>query len=421
MSENLPKHVYRLLQSIGKTGDKSGCPVFVVGGFVRDLLMGQPNLDVDIVVEGDGIAFAQAFAAAESGSVKRHQQFGTAVVSLPNGLKVDVATARTEVYEHPGALPSVEPSSIKDDLRRRDFTINAMAIELNEDRFGELVDFFGGRLDTKTGSVRVLHDLSFEDDPTRIFRAIRFEQRCGFIMEPHTYDLMGNAVAGGFLEKITRERVRNEILLVLGEDNPLRAICRMTHFHLLEYVHPAIRVSDEMAWLFDRIKEALAWWSSILGTADTVLLNLLILLDQLDAAETEDVSERLVLPGKYAEALIASKTLLPEIPESVRAGRGKPSEIYGTLKRFPSEVLLFAMAKLHKASNSISNYLWRLRKIRPLVNGNDLRKLNYPEGPLYTQILDTTFAAQLDGLVGNKGQAIQFVKSRFPVPKPSVE
>ena len=415
MREQLPEHIHQLLRKIGETGDEMGWSVFVVGGFVRDLLIKRPNLDVDIVVEGDGIAFAQALAAAESASVKRHQQFGTAVVSLPGDLKVDVATARTEVYENPGALPSVEPSSIKDDLQRRDFTINAMAIELNDDKFGELVDFFGGRLDTKTGSVRILHDLSFEDDPTRIFRAIRFERTYGFIIEPHTYDLMGKAVAGGFLEKITRERVRNEILLMLGEDNPVRAICRMTHFHLLEYVHPGIRVSDDMVWLFGRIKEVLAWWSSIRRTADTVLLNLLILLDQLDAAEAEDVSERLVLTRKYAEALAASKMLLPEIPERVRAGKGKPSEVYGTLKRFPLEVLLFAMAKLHKASGTISNYLWRLRKIKPLVNGNDLRKLNYPEGPLYTQILETTFAAQLDGLVGNKGQAIQFVKSRFPV------
>jgi tRNA nucleotidyltransferase (CCA-adding enzyme) len=389
-----------------------------VGGFVRDLLMAQSNLDIDIVVEGDGIAFAQAFAAAENGSVKRHQQFGTAVVSLPDGYKIDVATARTEIYEHPGALPSVKPGSIKDDLRRRDFTINAMAIELNEDRFGELVDFFGGRLDTKTGSVRVLHDLSFEDDPTRIFRAIRFERRYGFIIEPHTYELIGKAVEGGFLENITRERIRNEILLILREDNPIHAICRMTHFHILEYIHSSISLSEEMAWLFDRIIAVLGWWRSIRGHADGVLLNLLILLDQLDTAETEDVLERLVLQKKYVDVLMASKTSLPAILERMNEGIMKPSEIYETLKGTPLEVLLFAMAKFPEKSDSISNYLWRLRKAKPLVNGNDLRKLHYREGPLYTQILKAAFAAQLDGLVGNKTQAIQFVKNRFPIPKP---
>jgi len=414
MSENLPKHVYRLLRSIGKSGGKK-FPVFVVGGFVRDLLMGQPNLDIDIVTEGDGIEFAQAFATAQKGSIKRHERFGTAVASLPDGFKIDVATARTEIYDHPGALPSVEFSTIKDDLQRRDFTVNAMAIELNGDRFGELVDFFGGKLDTKTGSVRALHDLSFVDDPTRLFRAIRFERRYGFTIEPHTYDLMMKAVAEGALEEITKERIRNEILLILREDNLIRVINRMAHFHLMEYIHPKISVSEEMAWLFDRIKDVMTWWYSERGRADTVLLNLLILLDQLDAGETEDASARLVLRKGYAEALIALKTRLPAILESMSEGRKKPSEIYEMLKGLPLEVLLFIIAKYTDISESVMFYLGQLRKAKPLVNGDDLSKLHYPKGPLYTEILAATFAAQLDGLVENKEEAIQFVKSQFPI------
>ena len=415
MREKLPEHIYRLLKDIGRTGDRTDYPVFVVGGFVRDLLIDQPNLDVDIVVEGDGIDFAYIFAEAKKGVVKRHQRFGTAVVTLPDKFKIDVASARTEVYDHPGALPSVRFSSHKDDLYRRDFTINAMAIELNENRFGDLVDFFGGRSDLQSGTVRILHDLSFEDDPTRILRAVRFEQRYGFSIEPYTEKLLRKATAGGFLKKITGQRLRNEILLILKEGNPVPAIQRMAHFDLVKYIHPRICVSHELVELFGRIEGVLTWWNSVHGKADLILLNLLALLDQLNAVETEDVSERLALKKKYDEALKISKTRLPSIFERMGETKNPPSQVYEILNGLPLEVLLFAVAKTDAVRDDISSYLTQLRKIKSLVNGNDLRSLGYSEGPLYTQILDRTFAAQLDGVVVDKNQAVQFIENRFPL------
>ena len=417
MREKLPGYIYQLLGYIGKTGDRIGCPVFVVGGFVRDLLIGRPNLDVDVVVEGDGIVFAHAFAEARDGRVKHHKRFGTAVVTLPDGFKVDVATARMEVYDHPGALPSVKPSSIRDDLRRRDFTINAMAIELNEGRFGELVDFFGGRLDLESKWVRVLHDLSFADDPTRIFRAIRFEQRHGFSLEPRTEKLLEEAVSGNFLKTITRQRLRNEILLILKEEEPVPTIRRMEHFHLIKYIHPRIRVSDDLVKLLHRTKDTLEWWNSTSAhsAAEPALLNLIALTDQLNATEAEDASKRLVLRKKYSEALRASKVLLPDIIRRLCQVKDTPSQVYKALKGLPLEVLLFAMAKAYEMHDTIAYYLTRLQKISPLVNGNDLRMLGYPEGPLYTQILGSAFAAQLDGLIADKDEAIEFVKRRWGV------
>jgi tRNA nucleotidyltransferase (CCA-adding enzyme) len=417
MREKLPGYIYQLLGYIGKTGDMTGCPVFVVGGFVRDLLIGRPNLDVDVVVEGDGIVFAHAFAEARDGEVKHHTRVGTAVVTLPDGFKVDVATARREVYDHPGALPSVEPSSIRDDLRRRDFTINAMAIVLNEPRFGELVDFFGGRFDLESKWVRVLHDLSFADDPTRIFRAIRFEQRHGFSLEPRTERLLEEAVAGDSLRTITGQRLRNEILLILKEEEPVPTIRRMAHFHLTKYIHPKIRVSDDLVELFHRTKGTLEWWNatSAHNEAEPALLNLIALTDQLNAAEAEDAAKRLVLRKKYSEALKASKVFLPGIIRRLCQVKDTPSQVYKALKGLPLEVLLFAMAKTHEIRDSIEYYLTETRNIDPLVNGNDLRKMGYPEGPLYTQILDSAFAAQLDGLIADKDEAIEFVKSRWAV------
>ena len=417
MCEQLPGYIYQLLRHIGETGDRTGCPVFVVGGFVRDLLIGRSNLDVDVVVEGDGIVFAHAFAEVRDGKVKQHKRFGTAIVTLPDGFKVDVATARMEVYDHPGALPSVKPSSIRDDLRRRDFTINSMAIELNEGQFGELVDFFGGRSDLENGWVRILHDLSFADDPTRIFRAIRFEQRHGFSLESRTQKLLEEAVAGDFLRTITGQRLRNEILLILKEKEPVPTIRRMGRFDLIKYIHPKIRVSDDLVELFHRTKDTLEWWNSTSAhnSAEPALLNLIALMDQLNAAEAEDASKRLVLRKKYNEALKASKMLLPDIVRRMGEVKDTPSEIYKALKGLPLEVLLFAMAKAYEIRDSIEYYLTETRSINPLVNGNDLRKLGYPEGPLYTQILDSTFAAQLDGLIADKDEAVEFVKSRWGV------
>jgi tRNA nucleotidyltransferase (CCA-adding enzyme) len=417
MREQLPEDVYQLLRKMGETGDEMGWPTFVVGGIVRDLIIQRPDLDVDIVVEGDGIAFAHALAESLKGAVRRHRRFGTAAVALPGGFKVDVATARTETYAHPGALPSVEPGDIKEDLRRRDFTINAMAIKLNRDQFGRLVDFFDGRGDLSEGAVRILHNLSFQDDPTRIFRAIRFEQRYRFSIEPHTEKLLGKSVTDGYLARITGQRLRNEILLILKEEDPLPAIRRMAHFDLVKYIHPSICVSHGLVGLFDGVRRISEWWDSVLGhgRADAVLLNLMALLDQLDAAEVEDVSKRLALRKKHTDALRVSKTHLPDILRRMDGAEIPSSEIYRMLKGLPLEVLLFAIASSPETCDSIASYLLGLRKVRPLVNGNDLRELMYPEGPLYTQILDRTFAAQLDGLIADRREAIQFIKSRFPL------
>lgn len=417
MSEKLPENIYQLLERIGDIGDKLGCPVFVVGGIVRDLLLMRDNLDFDIVVEEDGIEFAHDLAETEGGKVRRHRQFGTAVVTLPDGFKVDVATARTEIYAHPGALPTVKASSIKDDLQRRDFSINAMAIDLNKFCFGELVDFFGGRDDLKHGYVRVLHDLSFIDDPTRIFRAIKFEQRYLFDMDDHTEELLEKSVANGDIETISKQRLRNEILLILKEENPAIILQRMADFNLLKYIHPRIVISDELVETYDELRRLIQWWetTSERSKPDIALLNLMALLDQLDADETREVSERLILLKKHVEALELSKTYVPDILQNLDGNKVPSSRIYSILNGLPIEVLFFAIAKYPKTCDNIMCYLRQLRRIKALIDGNDLHELSYPTGPLYTEILDKVFAAQLDEQIKNRDQAIQFIKSQFPL------
>ena len=213
----IPESIKQILIEAGDIGDRQKIKVFAVGGFVRDLLLGVDNCDIDIVVEGDGLKFAQSLSGKLNGSLIMHEQFGTATIEA--SCKVDIATARSERYKSPAAYPCVKPGKIKDDLQRRDFTINAIALFLNTNRFREIVDFFNGTEDLKNGIIRVLHDNSFIDDPTRIFRAIRFEQRYNFEIDAHTRHLIDDAVKTGMLDKLKKQRKDKEITLISKEKN----------------------------------------------------------------------------------------------------------------------------------------------------------------------------------------------------------
>jgi len=208
---------------VGKIADKLKLPAYIVGGPVRDKLLGIANYDLDFVVEGDGIRFAQELNKTLKGKLTIYRAFGTATIALKEK-KIDIVTARKETYKHPAAYPTVKPGAIKDDLFRRDFTINAMAISVNKKNFGELVDFYGGQKDLKKGVIRILHNKSFMDDPTRIFRAVRFSVRFGFKIEPHTKKLIKEAALDGLLGEVNAGRIRKEIELFLKEKNPKKCL-----------------------------------------------------------------------------------------------------------------------------------------------------------------------------------------------------
>jgi len=208
--------VQNILKLVGRTADEAGYKAYAVGGFVRDLLLGTENFDIDVAIEGNCLQLAQTLAKKKKGKYTYYKKYGTATVKWPGG-KIDLATARKETYAKPAALPKVKFATIKEDLQRRDFTINAMARCLNKDNFGKLIDFYGGQKDLKKKLIRVLHDKSFMDDPTRIFRAIRFEQRLGFKIEPHTFGLMKKAMDSGVIEQVHEYRLRNELALISKE------------------------------------------------------------------------------------------------------------------------------------------------------------------------------------------------------------
>jgi len=225
--KELPKKLLPVIGLIADTASENSSTAFLVGGFVRDILLGIKNLDLDILIEGDGIKIARAFASGTNSSCVVHEIFGTATVTMPGSIKVDFATARREHYKKPAALPTVEFSTIKEDLFRRDFTINAMAMAISQNKFGEVMDFFGGQKDLSDKKIRILHDASFIDDPTRILRAVRFEQRFNFRIEPHTEQLLKEALKKNLLEAAGKWRLNKEIALVLKEKNSEKIFRRM--------------------------------------------------------------------------------------------------------------------------------------------------------------------------------------------------
>ncbi len=295
LKDFLPEKLYKLLMDIGRVGEKMDSPVYLVGGIVRDLMLGRKTLDVDVVVEGDGIKFARRLERDLGAVAVTYEKFRTASLMFKKDLKIDVATARTELYKSPAALPEVRESTIEKDLYRRDFTMNAMALKLIGPGAGEVLDLYNGMMDIKSGTVRVLHDRSFIDDPTRIFRAVRYEQRYSFKMDGKTEGLLKHAVKNGYIEKLRGYRLRNELVLILGEEAPGKPLRRMRELGLLEHIHPDIKLSNKA---LGRMKGKPA------GIREKWLFNLLVLTEKLSETQKLQMCKKLSFNKKYINIII---------------------------------------------------------------------------------------------------------------------
>jgi tRNA nucleotidyltransferase (CCA-adding enzyme) len=415
LEERLDHDVREALHAVGELADEAGFAVYLVGGIVRDLFLRIRNVDVDIVVEGDGITFAGMLVRKLGGRMKSHQKFGTAVVVLPTGLKIDIATARLEYYESPAALPTVELSSIKKDLYRRDFTINALAVRLSRKQYGELIDFFGGLRDIKDRVVRVLHNLSFVEDPTRVFRAIRFEQRYSFQISKHTQNLIKTAVTMKLFDRLSGERIYDELVPLFSELDPLRALRRMEEFDLLKFLHPSLRFGAELERLFTAIGETLTWYRLLyLDTpVERWLIYLLGLFDRLKDDAAEEALERITVPPRVRKRAMAARVRCRDVLfEFSRDSRIPPSRVYDLLHPLDIEQVLLMMAKARKegAKKYISLYLTRLRDTRISLSGEDLKGMGIPPGPRYKRILADLLDARLDGLVTTEEDERHFVQ-----------
>ena len=408
MKDRLSVPLFSILQQTGELAERRHVRVYAVGGFVRDLLLGIPNVDLDLVVEGDGIRFAKAVARRYRARVIAHERFGTAVVTFADGHTFDVATARTESYDSPATLPTVRPSSLREDLRRRDFTINTLAIRLNASRFGELVDIHGGRRDLQDKTIRVLHGLSFIDDPTRVFRAIRFEQRLGFQLDRNTAVLMKEAVQMGFVRRLSPSRLSAELLHVLSEREPVKALARLADFHLLQCIHPRLKWSSGLAQLLNAVEQAIAWHAGLsLGrlTSPWVVYGM-ALLDLLPQTAIQETLARLTFPRRQTQSLLwwANTQVRPyKGPRLVRTldRSVNPSDTFRALSHLSDETLVFLRAKARsaRAKQHISDMFTVYRRVRSILTGNDLKAMGLKPGPSYNKILNRLLDARLNGAV----------------------
>ncbi|MCK5419763.1 MAG: CCA tRNA nucleotidyltransferase, partial [Desulfobacterales bacterium] len=382
---------------------------------VRDLFLYRSDEDVDIVIEGDGIAFAKKYAKLEGARIHTYEKFGTAVIIFSDGYKVDVASARLEYYKFPAALPIVEMSSIKLDLYRRDFTINTLAIQLNRKKFGTLIDFFSARKDIKEKIIRVLQNLSFVEDPTRVFRAIRFEQRFGFTIGKLTNGLIKNAVNMNFFRGLSGRRVLGELKQILEEDHPVPALIRLNDFDLLKFIDPSIQFDKQLIFILNSAKQALAWHDLLFLDESYMkwIVYFLVLIHTCDPQCSEKICDRFELAPRNrkifcAERFAAKKCVL-ELAHSLPIPN---SRLYRKLSEFRTELILYMMAisKQEKIKKAISHYFTNLRRVNVSLQGKDLKKMGVAAGPIYREILQAALDAKLNGKLKTRKDELDFAR-----------
>lgn len=392
LETSLDKARLDLIRRVAEEATGRGLPLYIVGGSVRDLVLGRPINDFDIIVEGDAIALARSLSRKHGGGVTAHTRFGTAKWFLPGDLKndhdtLDLISARSETYKHPAALPTVQFGTIEDDLRRRDFTINAMAIRLDGAHFGELRDDLNGMDDLQKKVIRVLHSRSFIDDPTRMYRAVRYEVRYGFNIAEETLALIPEART--LVEKLSPQRIRHELELILDESQAVSMLKRLDELDLLTCIHPGLgdfgrsnlaTVKSDDALLQNRNSRWLLW--------------LMHLTDQ----EIEFINDRLHFTAELLKLLRSAALLETNLP--ALSGL-KPSQVVELLEGYSIKALeVFSIALQDEGQKNILNhYLAEWWGIKPGTTGHDLKKRGIPPGPKYNEILRRLRAAWLDGEV----------------------
>jgi len=412
--KRLPEEVQHLINLASQIAQANGMHAYLVGGFVRDLILGVKNLDLDIVIEGEGIKFAEDLASRLKANLIRHKRFGTATVTLGRHLKIDVATAREETYPVPGSLPLVIRGTVKDDLKRRDFSINAMAISINKENYGQLIDFSHGREDLRNKRVRILHDLSFIDDPTRILRAIRFEQRFNFRIEPKTLKLLKEAVRLKMLEKVQPQRLRDELILILKEESAIKEIMRLHELVGLNFINPKLKLTKGNLALLEGARGEISWFKKVYPERrhlDDWLIYLMALIDPLDLADLKEIFKAFVFRRGEEKRILTYKKINDKFIRELSRKNIKPSRIFALLDPLSYEVILLVKAKYknRNLNKHIEDFLEIYNFIRIQVTGHDLYRLGLEPGPYYQKIFAKVLRAKLDGKVSTRDDELALI------------
>ncbi len=410
--KNLPEELKSLINKIRFAAGDKKVKAYLVGGFVRDLLLGVKNLDLDIVVEGDGIKFARDFAESLGVKITAHESFGTATVFIGHKLKIDFSSSRKEYYPKPAHLPEVEPGTLRDDLFRRDFTINAMAISL--DGFS-LVDYFGGLADLRRKIVRVMHPLSFIDDPTRILRAVRFEQRYDFKIEPVTLGLLRQAVGAGLLEQVHPHRRRDDLILILKEEEPAKEIKRLAKLTGFDFISPRLKANARTYALLRAFKAQVGYFNKNYTRRrplDAWVIYLIALLDSLDVKTARAVCARFGLRKGEEKRVLSYKQMKIKAFNYLRKASVKPSRIFALLEPLSYETILALRGTYADPvfRRNITDFLDIYNGMRILVGGEDLRGMGVLPGPKYQKIFALVLRAKLNGLVKTKADELALIR-----------
>jgi tRNA nucleotidyltransferase (CCA-adding enzyme) len=382
----------RAIVEVVAAREESQPGVFVVGGTVRDILLGEKGADVDLAVEGDAISFAYLLAGALGGRVTPHPTFGTAIVSHADGERIDVVTTRRESYDVPGALPTVEHAELAHDLHRRDFTMNAMAASLAPDDLGSLFDPYGGRVDLENGTLRVLHDRSFVDDPTRILRGITYEARYGFRFDEHTEALARACIASGHVGDLSSTRLRDELVALLDDPGASDGIRRLGALRVDAAIHPRLRGHDAAAVLFARV---CALRDELALDVPSWRLGLEALARAMTEDEATDWLDRLKVGRRDAELIAGTIAVAPQIVERLRSDRLDPAQVVALADRFAPDAPLVALALEERPE--LREYFERLRNVRLEIGGADIIALGLPESPQIGRILAAIRTRKLNG------------------------
>lgn len=411
----LSKEARDLIRLAADTACAGQVCAYLVGGFVRDLILGFSNLDLDICVEGDGISYAESLAKALAAKLVRHRRFGTATITLRHGLKIDISTMRRESYPEPASLPLVSPGTLRDDLSRRDFTINAMAISIRSADFGRLIDFFNGEQDLRAKKIRILHSASFIDDPTRILRAIRFEQRYGFRIELVTLKYLKDAVEAGMISKVQPQRLRDELVLMLSERHPRKLIRRMQELAGLSFIDRRLSVSKRTYALLDHAEKEITWFNQAhihRRRLDTWLIYFMAMIDNLSLEVIKHILRKFVFRKGDEKRILSAKDIKRWLILRLSREGIKPSEVFHLLDPLSYEVILLLKAKyrLQAVRRHIAEFLKAYNDMRIHVSGNDLQRMGVSPGPHYQQIFLKVLNARLDGVVKTREEELALVE-----------
>lgn len=408
LQSKLPEETIEVLKTAGElaaSGEHGTTEVFIVGGMVRDLILARTPKDPDIVVVGNGQRFARALADKINGEVSNVSQFGTAIINSQIG-RIDVATARDETYSSPAALPNITPSGMEDDLKRRDFSVNAMAISIHPDSWGELLDPHKGFSDCARKRLRILHDQSFQDDPTRILRAVRYEVRLGFSFTLDTAEALERDLPN--IDKLSSARVLAEVKKILEEPRRTDILRRAEALKVLGAISPSLRVSENGLKAMQQFEKE--------GEEVDPLNVLAFMTSSLTTEEANAVIERLE-PEKEWRAVIGGAARFREVAAVLESSDLLPSEVVELLEPIPVQVLEFQKTAGPKTRQKehLEAYLRRHRNIRPELTGNDLEMCNVPRGPIMGLLLSELKTARLNGKISTREEEFELVRKRLPI------